>query len=54
MAPSGNRGERGERGEMGECKTHDVAAAMAGLPGGVVSEVEVEGASAFLGGNWKF
>jgi hypothetical protein len=37
---------------MGECRTHDVAAAIVGLPGGVVSEFE--GASAFFGGSWKF
>jgi hypothetical protein len=48
MTPSGKMEAAGERGEMGECRTHDVAAAMVGLPGGVVSEVV--GASALLGG----
>jgi hypothetical protein len=42
----------GESGEMGECNVQDVAAAMVGLLGGVVSEVV--GASAFFGGSWKF
>jgi hypothetical protein len=51
MTPSGNVEEPGERGDMGECRTHDVAAAMVGLPGGVVAEVV--GASAFFGGSWK-
>jgi hypothetical protein len=41
----------GESGEMGECRTHEVAAAIVGLPGGVVSDVV--GASAFFGGSWK-
>jgi hypothetical protein len=52
MTPSGKEEDVGERGDMGECKTQDVAAAMVGLPGGVVSEFE--GASAFFGGSWKF
>jgi hypothetical protein len=39
----------GESGDMGECRTHEVAAAMVGLPGGVVADVV--GASAFFGGN---
>jgi len=37
---------------MGECRVQEVAAAMVGLPGGVVADVV--GASAFFGGNWKF
>jgi hypothetical protein len=41
----------GESGDMGECRVHEVAAAMVGLPGGVVADVV--GASAFLGGSWK-
>ena len=36
---------------MGECRTHEVAAAMVGLPDGVASEVV--GASALLGGRVK-
>ena len=52
MTPSGKMAAPGESGEMGECSVHDVAAAIVGLPGGVVSEVV--GASAFLGGSWKF
>jgi hypothetical protein len=52
MTPSGKEEDAGERGDMGECRTQDVAAAMVGLPGGVVSEFE--GASAFFGGSWKF
>lgn len=49
MTPSGKMDAPGERGEMGECRTHEVAAAMVGLPGGEVSEVV--GGSAFLGGS---
>ena len=49
MTPSGKVGAPGESGDMGECRTHDVAAAMVGLLGGVVAELV--GASAFLGGN---
>jgi hypothetical protein len=41
----------GESGDIGECRVHEVAAAIVGLPGGVVSDVV--GASAFLGGSWK-
>lgn len=52
MTPSGKMVAPGERGDMGEWRVHDVAAAMVGLPGGV--EVEVVGASAFLGGSVKF
>lgn len=52
MTPSGNMGDAGDKGDIGECKTHEAAAAMVGLLGGVVSEVV--GASAFLGGSWKF
>jgi hypothetical protein len=51
MTPSGKRVERGDSGDMGECRAHDVAAAIVGLLGGVVSEVV--GASAFFGGSWK-
>jgi hypothetical protein len=50
MTPSGKLGEPGERGDMGECRTHDGAAVIVGLVGGLVAE-EV-GASAFLEGNW--
>jgi hypothetical protein len=50
MTPSGKMAAPGESGDMGECRVHDVAAAMVGLPGGVVADVV--GASAFLGGNW--
>jgi hypothetical protein len=49
MTPSGKVGDPGESGDMGECRTHDVAAAMVGLLGGVVAEFV--GASAFLGGS---
>jgi hypothetical protein len=49
MTPSGKLEDPGESGEMGECRTHDVAAAMVGLLGGVVAELV--GASAFLGGS---
>lgn len=52
MTPSGKTAAPGESGEMGECNVQDVAAAMVGLLGGVVSDVV--GASAFLGGSWKF
>ena len=38
MTPSGKEGAPGERGDMGEWRIHDVAAAIVGLPGGVVSE----------------
>ena len=50
--PSGKEEDPGESGDMGEWSTHELAAAMVGLPGGVVAEVV--GASAFLGGSWKF
>jgi hypothetical protein len=49
MTPSGKMDAPGDSGEMGEWRIHDVAAAMVGLPGGVVSEVV--GASAFFGGS---
>lgn len=49
MTPSGKVAAPGESGEMGECNVQDVAAAMVGLLGGVVSEVV--GASAFFGGS---
>lgn len=49
MTPSGKIDAPGDSGDMGEWRIQDVAAAMVGLPGGVVSEVV--GASAFLGGN---
>ena len=49
MTPSGKTEAPGERGEMGECRTHEVAAAFVGLPGGLVSEIV--GASAFFGGS---
>jgi hypothetical protein len=52
MTPSGNKAERGVSGDIGECRIQDVAAAMVGLLGGVVSEYVV-GASAFFGGSWK-
>jgi hypothetical protein len=52
MTPSGNVDDAGESGDMGEWRTHEVAAAIVGLLGGVVSEVV--GASAFLGGSTKF
>lgn len=52
MMPSGKVEEPGESGDIGEWRIHEVAAAMVGLPGGVVAEVV--GASAFLGGSWKF
>lgn len=51
MTPSGKMDDPGDSGDMGECKTHDVAAAMVGLAGGGVAEVD--GASAFFGGNLK-
>jgi hypothetical protein len=51
MTPSGKMEAAGERGEMGECRIHEAAAAIVGLPGGVVSEVV--GASALLGGREK-
>lgn len=51
MTPSGKTAAPGERGDMGECSVHEVAAAIVGLPGGVVAEVV--GASAFFGGSWK-
>jgi hypothetical protein len=52
MTPSGKRDERGDNGEIGECRIHGPAAAIVGLLGGVVSELD--GASAFFGGSWKF
>lgn len=51
MMPSGKVEDPGESGEMGECRIHDVAAAMVGLPGGVVTDAA--GASAFFAGKWK-
>lgn len=51
MTPSGKIEAAGDKGEMGEWRTHEFAAAMVGLPGGVVSEVL--GASAFFGGSVK-
>lgn len=47
--PSGKIDAPGERGDMGEWRAHEVAAAIVGLPGGVVADVV--GASAFLGGS---
>jgi len=52
MTPSGKLAALGERGDMGEWRVHELAAAMVGLPGGVVADVV--GASAFFGGSWKF
>ena len=51
MTPSGNTEATGDKGEMGEWRIQEFAAAMVGLPGGVVSEVL--GASAFFGGSVK-
>jgi hypothetical protein len=51
MTPSGKMDDPGDSGDIGECRTHDVAAAMVGLPEGVVAEAV--GASAFFGGNLK-
>lgn len=49
MTPSGKMEAAGDKGEMGEWRIQEFAAAMVGLPGGVVSEVV--GASAFFGGS---
>jgi len=49
MTPSGKIEAAGDKGETGEWRTHEFAAALVGLPGGVVSEVL--GVSAFFGGS---
>lgn len=51
MTPSGKTEAAGDRGDKGEWRVHEVATAIVGLPGGLVSEVV--GASAFFGGSTK-
>ena len=51
MTPSGKIEAAGDNGEIGEWSVHEVAAAMVGLPGGLVSGFV--GASAFFGGSTK-